>query len=57
VCVAGAALGTVLFPILQARLGLGPTSTIIAGGCVIAAIATFSLRSRLGRMPDVRAVP
>ncbi|GAA2237899.1 MFS transporter [Herbiconiux moechotypicola] len=44
---AGAALGTFLFPLLQAGLGLGATLTIIAGGCLVAATVTVVLRGRL----------
>ncbi|MGD8166896.1 MFS transporter [Herbiconiux sp. P16] len=41
---AGAALGTFLFPLVQASLGLATTLLIIAGGCLVAAVVTFALR-------------
>ncbi|HEY1466567.1 MAG TPA: MFS transporter, partial [Acidimicrobiales bacterium] len=40
----GAALGALLFPILQSGIGLPETLLIIAGGCLIAAVVTFGLR-------------
>jgi MFS family permease len=44
---AGAALGTFLFPLLQSSLGLAATLAIIAAGCLLAAVVTFTLRSRI----------
>lgn len=42
----GAAVGTFFFPLLQAGLGLFWTLSIIAAGCLVAAIVTITLRSR-----------
>ena len=40
----GAALGALLFPTLQSGLGLSWTLLLIAGGCLVAGVVTFSLR-------------
>ena len=40
----GAALGALLFPTLQSGLGLPWTLALISGGCLIAAVVTFTLR-------------
>lgn len=41
---AGAALGALLFPTLASGLGLPGTLLLIAGGCLIAGVVTFTLR-------------
>lgn len=41
---AGAALGLILFPIMQTDLGLPWTLTIIAAGCLVAGVVTAVLR-------------
>ncbi|SDZ11400.1 MFS transporter [Herbiconiux ginsengi] len=50
---AGAALGTFLFPLVQASLGLFSTLLFIAGGCVVAAIVTLVLRRVVSTGPEV----
>jgi MFS family permease len=52
---AGAALGTFLFPLVQASLGLATTLLIIAGGCLVAAVVTFALRSVVASAPARQA--
>jgi len=52
---AGAALGTFLFPLVQASLGLFSTLLVIAGGCVVAAIVTIVLRRVVSTRPEVGA--
>ncbi|MCS5719833.1 MFS transporter [Herbiconiux sp. CPCC 205763] len=53
---AGAALGTFLFPLVQASLGLAPTLLIIAGGCLVAAVVTLALRRVVAPgLPALRA--
>lgn len=42
---AGAAVGLVLFPLMQDDLGLALTLTIVASGCAVAALVTFVLRA------------
>lgn len=44
----GAALGALLFPTLQAGLGLAGTLLLIAGGCVLAGLVTHLLRGAAG---------
>jgi hypothetical protein len=43
---AGAAVGLVLFPLMQSGLGLPATLMVIAGGCVVAGVVTLALRSQ-----------
>jgi MFS transporter, putative metabolite transport protein len=41
---AGAAVGTLLFPLVQAAAGLSATLVVIGGGCILAAAITWTLR-------------
>jgi MFS family permease len=43
----GAALGVLLFPVLQDHWGLGPVLVVIAAGCGLAGAITFWLRSEI----------
>ncbi|MBI2705555.1 MAG: MFS transporter [Actinobacteria bacterium] len=47
---AGAALGLIVFPVLQTSLGLPWTLAIIAAGCVVAAFVTAVLRAEVSRV-------
>ena len=50
---AGAAAGTLFFPIGLDTIGLAWTLSLIAGGCGVAAAVTFALRSVARSAPDV----
>jgi MFS family permease len=51
---AGAATGLVLFPVLQAGLGLPPTLVVVSAGCVVAAVTTVALRRHSREEPNLR---